>query len=882
MIWIGIYWNTWRFEREAIEWLPVSPKTHLAQHQSTHFYARDGQQRLSTVSGVQDANSTWLELGEMPIPLVSAMRWLRDSLESQEYASSWLRHAWQMLYQTVWQDLPPVAGVSGELVRSHLMPPALWPHEADRGLEWAIAHQLRRRYSADELLEWFLNRVILAPDISGIEAASQTLFGLSATELNDGQASQLAWLLAQRIAPVGHVDPSKFVTALEPWVELSPEDLLESVTAGVPDLRSSQPSLASENADFMLLAQEQAAQILESIGLDAQDAFASGLTIITSLDWARQQDAIQHWDRILAAADAAEDSYDSAALVGIDVQEGSIVYMVGAAHQQNAAPAPLWLPFAYLESMRGQSTSPMHASSMLLDIPSHYPHPKINNLNVAARNEDDEFLGPILLSDALNGLRAVPIYAAIGGNSGVANALSIAGRLGWSSLADETPSLGLLTHSGAVSVLDAAYAYATLANRGVMQGWPVAMRQELARPHDPLTILQIKDSANQTLWRYERDQDIYRSPLIDAQLTDLLNRLLRGDDEAVWLDGSSGLSATESSGAWQLWYTPSHVLLQHQMREDGDTFLLSERAREEMHRLTQTFSPKLEPVLSWPRNDALVEQSVCERSGGLANGICDARILPFLPGISPLHMDTHWQNVTVNRLNGYLASEATPEDLRIGRTVFNPPEPARDWWQDRGFATLPIQEDTITTATQSITLQPFANQALRGPIPIQGWFNPVELTDITIAYGAGLHPSEWQFLELETDVAEQSRYTFPMTLALWDAENLNGDFTVRAQAFYEDGRSETHTSHTRLDHQPPSFTLIGEWVENALEIHIQEEANDIQKMEYFIDSTPLGVQVSPPFGFALPPTLMKHGVNLLAVAYDAAGNSSQQTLPLQP
>jgi len=875
-------WNAWRFEREARQWLPVSLKDHPAQFQSSQFYARDGRQLLATVPNVGNANTTWLELEEMPVPLVSAMRWLQDSLEAPDSAPSRLRYAWQLLYQVVWQDLPPVAGVTGELVRDHLLPRVLWPHEADRGLEWAIAYQLRQRYSSDELLEWFLNQVSLAPHISGIEAAAQTLFGLSATELNDGQASQLAWLIAQQIPSDGHIDPATFVNALAPWVELNSAEIRDWITTEVPDFRSTPPGLASEQADFIYLAEKQATRILESIGLDAQDAFATGLSIVTSLDWERQQEVIQRRERILAAAaDAAEVSYDTAAWVGIQIPEGSIITMVGAARQENVAPAPLWLPFAYLESLRGQSAPPLHAASMLLDIPAYYPHPQIAQLNVAARNADDEFLGPILLADALSGLRAVPIYEAIGGNPGLANALTIAGRLGWSSLADEAPSFGLLTHEGAVSVLDAAYAYATLANRGVMQGWPAAMRQEHDRPHDPIVILQINDAAGQTIWRYESELDTYRSPLLDANLADLLNQLLRQDEEAVWLAGTSGPSATESSGAWQLTYTPGQLLLQHGKRANGRTFSWSETARDEMKRLTQAIFPSSQAAFRWPTNDQLLEHSVCVRSGGLANGICDEKVLPFLPGISPLQRDTHWHSVTINRLNGYLASEATAEEHSIEQTIFAPPEAAHDWWQQQGFATLPSHEDTAATATQSITLKPIADQPLRGPIPIQGGFNPAGLTDLTIEYGAGLHPSEWQLLELEQNAIQLSGSAFPITLAVWDARNLNGDHTVRVRAFYEDGRMETLTSHIRLDHIPPHFQLNGEWKENALEIHIQEAANDIQRIEYFIDSAPLGVQMTPPFGFELAASLRK-GEIMLAVAHDAAGNSTQQTLPLQP
>jgi penicillin-binding protein 1A len=88
--------------------------------------------------------------------------------------------------------------------------PTLWDSEADyeadcrrttiwrklREVPYSLALELR--YTKDEILTIYLNRVYLGAGTRGMEAASQRYFGRSAAEVRPAEAAMLAGLLSRR------------------------------------------------------------------------------------------------------------------------------------------------------------------------------------------------------------------------------------------------------------------------------------------------------------------------------------------------------------------------------------------------------------------------------------------------------------------------------------------------------------------------------------------------------------------------------------------------------------------------------------------------------------------------------------------------------------
>ena len=58
--------------------------------------------------------------------------------------------------------------------------------------EMWLALQLERRYSKEEILEMYLNRICFGNGLYGVEAAARTYFGKSIDELNLAESALLA------------------------------------------------------------------------------------------------------------------------------------------------------------------------------------------------------------------------------------------------------------------------------------------------------------------------------------------------------------------------------------------------------------------------------------------------------------------------------------------------------------------------------------------------------------------------------------------------------------------------------------------------------------------------------------------------------------------
>ena len=63
------------------------------------------------------------------------------------------------------------------------------------GSAWFLAVWLEQNYTKEEILELYMNRVYFGAGATGIEAAAQTYFGISARNLSLGQAAMLAGIL---------------------------------------------------------------------------------------------------------------------------------------------------------------------------------------------------------------------------------------------------------------------------------------------------------------------------------------------------------------------------------------------------------------------------------------------------------------------------------------------------------------------------------------------------------------------------------------------------------------------------------------------------------------------------------------------------------------
>ncbi|MDP8929730.1 MAG: transglycosylase domain-containing protein, partial [Actinomycetota bacterium] len=197
--------------------------------------------------------------------------------------------------------------------------------------EAVLAVKLERRYSKDEILEFYLNTVYLGRGAYGVEAAARTYFGVPAQQLNVNQAATLAGLLR---APE-HLDPgaepeaanARRVYVLDGMVEegwLSPSERERVLAAGLPPTAARQRADRGPAAYYLdAVRQEVAAKL-------GEERVYRGLTVRTELDQGMQTAA----QRVLTA-NVAELQREqkgrpvTGAIVSVDPSDGAVRALVG-------------------------------------------------------------------------------------------------------------------------------------------------------------------------------------------------------------------------------------------------------------------------------------------------------------------------------------------------------------------------------------------------------------------------------------------------------------------------------------------------------------------------------------------------------------------------
>jgi len=156
-------------------------------------------------------------------------------------------------------------------------------------LEIALTLRIESRYTKDEILTGYLNRIYFGSGCHGIEEASRTYFGRSVRDLNEGECAMIVGIIrgpvifspfrnfkaaeAQRNEVLDRMIAMKFITAEDKErITAAPIRLVKD------DDRDNQPSYALQS-----IRRE-----LDGI-LDSEDIHLGGLTIVSTLDAAWQE-----------------------------------------------------------------------------------------------------------------------------------------------------------------------------------------------------------------------------------------------------------------------------------------------------------------------------------------------------------------------------------------------------------------------------------------------------------------------------------------------------------------------------------------------------------------------------------------------------------------
>lgn len=406
--------------------------------------------------------------------------------------------------------------------------------------ELLLAFWLEHKFSKEQILTLYLNRVYLGAGTYGIEAASQKYFQKSSRDMNLLQAAIIAGMLKapSRYNPIASAERAKAraKVVLQNMVNndaLTERQMKYALTLPVGEDKSYKVQGADYFADWVYR------EVNDYIGERDNDIY-----VYTTLDQKIQENA----EKILREAVlAAKNRNVSEGAVVVLNKSGEVKAMVGGIDyrksQFNRAvtalrqPGSAFKPFVYLTALQNGWKREDRIDDVPLSIGKWKPE-----------NYDKKYYGSVTLDEALMkslNLATVNLSESLSRK----DIIRTAKKMGISTPVENTPSLALGTFE--VKVIDMATAYSAIANGGYAT-WPHAIKEIYTRDGYQL---------------YQREADT-ENRILDAgavkDLTKMLEKVIsQGTGRRAKIPGfAAGKTGTTQDyrDAWFVGFTDEYVI----------------------------------------------------------------------------------------------------------------------------------------------------------------------------------------------------------------------------------------------------------------------------------------------------------------------------------
>ena len=395
--------------------------------------------------------------------------------------------------------------------------------------EWILALALERKFSKEQVLELYLNKVYYGGGAYGIDAASRKFFGHGAERLSLAEAAVIAGLVK---APSNYSPTADAQAAVgRAGVVLDSMVRYGAITQGEAD---------DANPKSLELAPEprqNSARYFTDWALPQLDTLIdeteAPLDVWTTLDLGMQRDAD-------AAVRANAPAGAQGALVSLD-RDGAVKAMVGGkdyvssiynrATQAQRQPGSAFKLFVYLAALEA----------------GHKPEDTIVDEPVtidgwSPRNDSRRNSGQVTLRTAF-AYSLNTVAAKLGQEVGFTTVADMARRFGITTTVNTHPSMVLGTSD--VRLIDMTRAFASVANKGVAI--------------TPYGITKVTANG-QTIYTHEVDRSrVLVAPYVAAQMTDLLQTAVNtGTGRAAQIGrpvaGKTGTTSSSKDG-WFLGFS---------------------------------------------------------------------------------------------------------------------------------------------------------------------------------------------------------------------------------------------------------------------------------------------------------------------------------------
>jgi 1A family penicillin-binding protein len=443
--------------------------------------------------------------------------------------------------------------------------------------EIVLSLELNRRYSKDQILEWYLNQIPFGSNSYGAEAASQTYFNKPISEISLPEAATLAALIQapSHLSPFGNnrdelllrkdyvlsrMAEEKFITK-EKAEEIKKEEI--KFTERPTEIK----------APYFALWVKQ--QIVDKYGEDS--LMKDGLKVYTSLDWDIQQitekaaqegmkrnknynaynDGIAvinpKTGEVLAMTvgngDYYADPYPKNCTPGLDcLFDPRFNVVVGTKNNPGRQPGSAFKPFIYATAFKKGYTD----KTIVIDEPTNFG--VWGDKEYVPQNYDGLFRGPITLRQALAQSLNVPSVKVLLNYAGLDDSIKTAQDLGISTL---KPPYGpaIVLGGWEVKLLEMTSAFGVFAAEGLKV--------------PPVSILKIEDNNGDVFEENKKTPE----RVLEKNACRLLNDVLSDNEARTPMFGPRSNMYFENyqvavktgttdnfRDCWTIGYTPSVVV----------------------------------------------------------------------------------------------------------------------------------------------------------------------------------------------------------------------------------------------------------------------------------------------------------------------------------
>lgn len=748
--------------------------------------------------------------------------------------------------------------ITQQLARSIL----LGPDEASQRTyqrkirEVVLASEITRRYSKEEILELYLNEIYYGNLSYGIEAASETYFGISSDKLNLAQGAFLAGL--PQAPSVYDIFSNRAETlrrhkqVLVLIYELSQEKNCIEVSTGIKPVCVDAAAATASSQEIEVYAFQAPKATYRyphwvnfiraelEAQFDSQTIYRSGFTVYTTLDPGLQDQAEQ---LIRSQVDSlAERNVTNGALIAIRPHTGEILAMVGSADFENAdisgqvnmalaprQPGSSIKPLTYLAAFEKGWTP----STLVWDVPSGFPpsgDPADTRDPYEPVNYDGRFHGPVTVRSALANSYNIPAVKALEFIGIYDNAatpqteglIGIAKRLGIDTLTRTDYGLALTLGGGDVPLLQMTSAFSTFANGG------------LRLP--PVAITKIVDFSGNLVYEYKQPGG---EQVIRAEHAYLITSILSDNQARLPMFGANSVlnlpfPAAAKTGTtndfrdnWTVGYTPDLAVGVWVGNADY-TPMNGVSGLTGAAPVWAEFMTHAEQILTggnvtpFSRPAGIVERVICAESGTEPSEWCPTqRSEVFAADQMPLGKeDDLWKKVEVDTWTG-LAASTECSGFSADKFAINVNDPTavrwiledgggKDWATNSGFEEplffVPQRTCKSSDPRPSIFFAGTAEDSTITTSPLDIYAAVSATTDFgtyRLEWGQGNDPAEWSIL---VD-GLTNQYKQPDRIYTWDLRPVpEGNITLRIYLEGKDGHYAEKRLHLKIFVPTPTPT----------------------------------------------------------------------------